>query len=221
MGQTRLLIASIHRLFRDSLAHALNGEPDIDIIGEADSGPSAIETALSLKPDIVILDTRISDLNGIEVARQIISQTSAIKIIVLSEAAVPHYIQRMINLGVAGYLTKSCSLKEIKKAVHSVAAGDVHLSPEVAGIMVKTISVKRSQGSPLSLLSRREREILQLIAEGYRPGDIAKKLYISPKTVQIHQSNLKKKLNLTTTAGLTKYAVSKGITPLDFIEKKF
>jgi len=217
MDQTRLVIASIHRLFRDSLTHALNGDPDIQVIGEAGSGPSAIEKALSLIPDIVILDTRISDLNGVEVARQIISRNPKIKIIALSEAAVPHYIQRMIKLGLAGYLIKSCSLNEIKKAVHKVAAGNRYLCPEVAGIIAKTVSSKGVKDSSLSLLSGREQEVLQLIAEGYGPKDIAKKLYISPKTVQNHRSNLKKKLNLTTTAGLTKYAVSKGITPLDFI----
>ncbi len=215
-----MIIADIHRLFRESLGCAFNGEPDIDVIGEADSGPSAIETTLSLKPDIVILDTRISNLNRMEVASQIIYQNPEIRIIALSESAAPHHIRRMITLGVAGYMVKSCSLKEMKKAVHSVAAGGSHFSPEVAGILAKTISTQRSPHSSFSLLSGRELEVLQLIAEGYRPADIAKKLYISPKTVQIHQSNLKKKLNLNTTAGLTKYAVSKGITPLDFMESR-
>lgn len=212
-----MVIASIHRLFRESLAHALSQEPDIEVIGGADSGPTAIKTALAVKPDILILDTRISDLNGIEVARQIISQPLEIKIIVLSEAAVPHYIWKMINLGVTGYLLKSSAFREMKKAVHLVAAGELYLAPEVAGILVKRIAAIRFKKSSFSLLSGREREVLQLIAEGYGAGDIAKKLYISPKTVQIHQSNLKKKLNLATTAELTKYAVSKGITPLDFV----
>lgn len=221
MDKTRLVIASANRLFRESLAFALNKAPGLEVIGGAADGPRVFDTALALKPDILILDTYSSDLKGIEVVRKIRSEDPDIRIITLSESAVPHYIRGMVDLGIDGYLLKSSPLKNMIKAIHSVAAGKMHLCPEVAGILVKTISSDTSQKRLFSVLSGREREVLQLIAEGYKPGDIAKKLYISPKTVQIHQSNLKKKLNLTTTAGLTKYAVSKGITPLDFIEKPF
>lgn len=217
MNKTRVLISCIHRLFRESLAHAIGKEIGIEIIEKTDPSLGEIETALSLKPDIIIMDTCISGLNRIEAIRQIISQIPDSRIIALSKTAIPHDISRMINLGVKGYLLKSSPVKELIQAIHSVTVGKIHLSPEMAGLLVKTISARTPNHDLVSPLSCREREVLQLIAEGYRPKGIAKKLYISPKTVQIHQSNLKKKLNITTTAGLTKYAVSKGITPLDFI----
>jgi len=218
MDKTRLHIASIQRLFRECLVYALGCEPDIKIIGQTDSEQSTIKMVLSFTPEILIIDSCISDFNGIEVTRQILSKKPDIKIIVLSTTAVPHYIWRMINLGICGFILKSCSLKDIIRAVHSVSTGNIYLSPDLTDILVKTCA--ESKDDLFSLLSGREREVLQLIAEGYKTGQIAKKLYISPKTVQVHQSNLKKKLNLPTTAELTKYAVSKGITSLEFVSNQ-
>ncbi|WDP92789.1 MAG: response regulator transcription factor [Desulfobacter sp.] len=221
MERIRLLIAGLNRLFRESLAHFLNSRPDMAVVGKTESAAETLETAQALEPGIIILDTRLPDTGGIEAARQLIALQGNIKIIALSESSAPHYAWRMINMGVSGYLLTSAPLGELVKTIRSVARGELRLSPEIAGIVVKTMAERPFPDKAAGKLSGREREVLQLIAEGYKPGQIAKKLYISPKTVQIHQASLKKKLNLTTTAALTKYAVSKGITPLEIIPPRF
>ncbi len=216
MKHIQIIIAGSQRLFRESLSNAFKAYDDLTIAEEANSGSSVIEKVSALCPDIVILDTNLPDMDGLEAVQLILSKIPKIKIIALSEVAVPHYVWNMINLGVSGYLLKSCSLKELVNAVHMVVSGQIYLSPEIAGMVVKTISASIPQDPVFTLLSQREREVLQLISEGYKPKEIAKKLFISPKTVQIHQTHLKRKLSLTNTAELTKYAVAKGITSLDF-----
>ncbi|MDD9305250.1 MAG: response regulator transcription factor [Desulfobacter sp.] len=219
MNETRLFITGTQRLFRESLVNTVAREDGIQVSGEADSGLSTIDSVACLAPDILILETALPDMNGMEVVRQIISQNPKIKIIALSKTANPEFVWGMINLGISGYLLRSCPLKELITAVRIVAKGEIYLSAAVAGSVVKNILDQKVANPIFSILSNREREVLQLIAEGYKPQAIAQKLFISPKTVQTHQSNLKKKLKLNNTAELTKYAVSKGITTLNFIIK--
>jgi DNA-binding NarL/FixJ family response regulator len=219
MKITQIIIASSQRLFRESLSNAFQGFDNIKIQGEVNSGKSVVDLAGTLCPDIIILDTNLPDMDGLKVVQRLISNTPKTKIIILSEVTIPHYIWNMINIGISGYLPKSCSLEELVNAVHMVVTGQLYLSPEIAGLVVKTISATAPRDPVFTLLSQREREVLQLISEGHKPKEIAKKLFISPKTVQIHQTNLKQKLNLTNTAELTRYAVAKGITSLDFFVK--
>ncbi|MCG8686997.1 MAG: response regulator transcription factor [Desulfobacterales bacterium] len=220
MAEIKLFIASSQRLFRESLVHAISKGYGITVVGETDNGYSTINQVIELQPDIVVLETNLPDQNGVETARQILTRNQNIKIIALSKVAVPHYVWRMLETGISGYILQSSPLKEFINTVYSVAKGEIYLSPQVAGMVVKTLSDKEAQEITPSVLSSREREVLQLIAEGYKPSQIADKLFISPKTVQIHQANLKKKLKLSSTAELTKYAVVKGMTPLEtFIRK--
>ncbi len=216
MKPTQIIIAGSQRLFRESLSNSFKYYDHLTVQEEANSGSSAIAKVTALCPDIVILDTNLPDMDGLEVVQCLISKIPKIKIIALSEVAVPHYVGNMINKGVSGYLLKSCSLGELVDAIHMVVSGQIYLSPEIAGLVVKTISASMPRDPIFTLLSQREREVLQLIAEGHSPKEIAKKLFISPKTVQIHQTHLKRKLNRTNTAELTRYAVAKGITSLDF-----
>ena len=220
MDPIRVIIASTQRLFRESLARALSREKDIQVIGEAGSDTAIVDQAHTLKPDIIIFETDTQDLTCNDIICRIRSKNKKIKIIVLARTATFNSVWQHIHSGVLGYLLQSSPLNDLPRAIRSVANKEIYLCPEVAGILVKTISASKSKDPVFSVLSSREREVLQLIAEGNKPGVIAEKLFISPKTVQVHQSNLKKKLNLKTTAELTKYAVSKGITPLEFIFRK-
>ena len=217
MNPIQVLISSPRRLLMDSLIHAVDTDEQITVL-RPQPGASAAEAALSLAPDIVILEIHVSNMADLETVRQILSADSGTRIIALSDTLVPHHVWRMVNLGVSGYLLTSNPLKDLMTAIGTVASGELYLSPEIAGKIVQTMSATPQKDTLFSLLSGREREVLQLVAEGYRTKEIAKKLYISPKTVQIHQSNLKKKLNLTNTAELTRYAVKNGITPLEYLQ---
>ena len=217
MKTIRIILADDHRLVRQGLAAILEADPRLKISAQAASGLEAVRLAGELCPDIVLMDISMPDLNGMEATRQILSENPDIKIIALSMHAERIFVMGMLNAGVSGYLLKSSSFNELKEAIHIVMDGKIYLSHEITSIVVENAMAPNHEKkvSRYSLLSKREREILQLISEGNSNKTIGEKLNISIKTAQIHRTNLKRKLNLFTTAALTKYAVAKGLTSIE------
>ena len=202
----RVLLVDDHRLVREALRDALAKEPDIEVVGEAGDASGAFERARALMPDVVVLDESLPDMNGIEAAAQLKERVKD-KIVALSAHTDRHFVTEMLRAGVAAYVTKSSAARELLEAIRAVAAGQSHVCPELVGALVTTV---RYDGE-LARLSRREREVLELIAEGVRTPGIAGQLRISPGTVEVHRPNIMRKLELRTVADLTRYAVREGL----------
>jgi DNA-binding NarL/FixJ family response regulator len=213
MEKIRLIIVDDHKLVHQSIGKSLEMEKKFLVVAQADTGQSAVNLAADLRPDIVILDISMPDMNGMETCRRILAQNPAVKILALTMHSEKIYIMGMLNAGAAGYILKSCAYKELLFAIETVLSGKIYLSREIAHLVVEqAMNSGREPMDGFAQLSPREREVLQLIAEGCTSKEIAEKQQISPKTVDIHRNNLKKKLNIHSIAGLTKFAISKGMT---------
>jgi len=186
------------------------------VVASVENGRMAVKLAQKLKPDVVIMDITMPDLNGIEATRQIIAQCPGVKIIALSMNSDRRYVTGILNAGASGYLTKSCSFEELVSAIRIVAANKTYLSPEISSIVIEESLVQSSMAnsSVSSILTMREREVLQLLAEGKTVKQIAQKLYLSIKTVHTHRQQIMKKLHIHSIAELTKYALREGLTSL-------
>ncbi len=217
MEKIKLIIADDHRMVRHGLINLFSMEKNFEVLAETGSGQEVVQLALSQYPDIVIIKNSMPGLNGMEATKQILSKNSKIKIIALSVNTGKQNVMGMLNAGISGYLLKSCSFQELLTAIKVVLSGRIYLCHDVAGVVVESAlaSEHNKIDSHFSLLSQREREILQLISEGHKNKNIAEKLNISTKTVQVHRTHLKKKLNLNSTAELTKYSISKGLTSIE------
>jgi DNA-binding NarL/FixJ family response regulator len=214
MEKIKIIIADDHRMVRQGLINLFSTHKKFEIVAETGSGQEAVQLALTHFPDIVIIKIGMPDLNGMEATKQILSKNPAIKIIALSVHTQKQYVMGMLDAGGSGYLLKSCSFQELITAIDVVLSGRIYLCHDISAVVVESAlaSEQNKTGSLFSLLSQREREILQLLSEGHKNKSIAERLHISTKTVQVHRTNLKKKLNLNSTAELTKYAISKGLT---------
>jgi DNA-binding NarL/FixJ family response regulator len=211
-----ILIVDDHRLFRQGLSALFSAHSHIKVIGEAGDGHAAISMARKLQPDIVLMDINMPILNGIEATRQLKDEMTGIDVIALSMHSGREYVQKMFGAGSSGYLLKNCHFNELVEAVSVVNSGKSYISPSLAGTLIEDYLFQLSDKTGLSynsaVLSRRERQILQLIAEGWTTQKIGDQLCISGKTVETHRSNIMKKLSLYTVAELTKYAIVEGIT---------
>jgi two-component system NarL family response regulator len=203
-------------MLRDGLRSILASEEGIEIVGEAGDGLAAIEMVQTLVPDIVIMDIGMRDLNGMDATRQIKADNPSVKVIALSTYSEKRYVLGMLDAGASGYVLKASAADEMRRAVRAVAAGSHYLSPEVAGVLVDARLRPPVEGgdSVYSLLGARERQILQLLAEGHKSPAIARRLHIAPSTVETHRRNIMRKLDLHNIAELTKYAVREGLTSL-------
>jgi DNA-binding NarL/FixJ family response regulator len=210
----RILVADEHRIVREAIISMLENEGDIQVIGEAEDGRTAVEMALELRPDIVIIETSLPSLNGIEATRQIIGAFPDIKIIALSGHSDNRSVYEMLRAGAMGYVPKQCAFSELISAIRNVISNKVYMSTQISGIVVDGYLNRRpdSENSPYSVLTAREREVLQLIAEGKSTKVIAKELFVSVKTVEWHRSQLMKKLRMQSVAELVKYAIREGLT---------
>ena len=216
MKKNRILIADDHRITRQGLRSLLEKESDMEIVAEAQDGRTAVELAKKLLPDVVIMDVSMPDLNGIEATRQIISRCKGVKIIALSMHSDTLFVTEMLKGGVSGYLLKDCAFEELAGAIRSVISGKTYLSPSISGVVVNGyLNRVAGFGPSSSVLTDREREVLQMIAEGKSTKQTALKLHISVKTVETHRRQIMNKLNIFSVAELTKYAIRKGITTIE------
>jgi DNA-binding NarL/FixJ family response regulator len=213
----RVLIADDHQMMRKGLRAVLEKSPDAEVVGEAGDGRTAVQAVHDLHPDVVVLDISMPGLNGIEAARQIREESPKTKVIALSMHADHRYVTRMLQAGASGYLVKDCAVEELLGAIRSVAAGMVYLSPTVAAAVVQASTGAPTQGPAAGIqsLTGRQREVLQLLAEGLSTKQVAIQLHLSVKTVETHRQALMKRLGLTGVADLTKFALREGLVTLD------
>jgi len=214
MRKTRVLLADDHQLMRSGLRLMLERESDLSVAGEASDGREAVALAKSVKPDVVVMDVGMPNLSGIEAAHQMTQENPQLAIVMLSMHSDESYVLRALKAGARGYLLKDSAEADLLKAVHAVAGGKSYFSPAVSKVLLDDYvrKLKRSgTEDPYDLLTPREREVLQLIAEGKSNKDIANLLNLSVYTVESHRSNLMEKLNLKGLPDLILYAVRKGI----------
>jgi DNA-binding NarL/FixJ family response regulator len=206
----RVLLVEDHRMVREALREVLSKERDLEVVGEAGDARDGLEQARSLSPDVIVLDIRLPDLNGIEVAERLKDSGSTAKIVALSAFSDRRFVTEMLRSGASGYVTKSAAGTELVSAIRAVASGHGYFSPDIAATLVADVR-ERSTDSKEQSLARREREVLRLIAEGERSTEIATQLNIAVATVEVHRRNISRKLGLHTVAELTRYAIREGI----------
>ncbi|MBM4294607.1 MAG: response regulator transcription factor [Deltaproteobacteria bacterium] len=213
----RIILADDHQIVRHGLRNLLELEPDLKVVAEADNGRDALQLVKELAPNIVIMDISMPGLNGIEATRQILSESPRVKVIALSMHSDSSYVLNMLKAGASGYLLKDCALEELVKAVRTVENRKTFLSPGISDIVIKDFigGWGGAGGSAYSVLTPREREVLQLITEGKTTNQIADCLCVSVKTVEAHRKQVMNKLGIHSVAELTKYAIRQGLTSLE------
>jgi two-component system response regulator NreC len=213
----RIVLADDHRLMREGLKTLIAGESDLEVVGEAEDGRTAVSLALDLEPDLVIMDVAMPGLNGIEATRQILKQVPKVRIIALSMHSDRRFVGEMLKVGASGYLLKDGAFDELVRAIRAVLGGQTYLNPRVASIVIEHhVRRPRAETSSVwSVLTSREREVLQLLSEGKTSKQIAAQLHISAKTVESHRRQITDKLGLRSVAELTKYAIREGLTSLE------
>jgi two-component system response regulator NreC len=213
----RVLVADDHHIMREGLRALLAAEPDIDLVGEAGNGRDALALATQLVPDVIVMDVAMPDMNGVEATQQIVDSLPGVRVVALSMHADKRFVRQMLGARASGYLKKGCKFEELVRAIRTVAAGRTYLCPEVADTVTQdyTRGLVGAGTSRAASLTRREREVLQLLAEGNRPKQIAARLNVSIKTVSTHRRSIMEKVGARSLADLVKYAVREGITPLD------
>jgi DNA-binding NarL/FixJ family response regulator len=215
--EIRVLIADDHTMVRDALAYMLSAQPDIVVVGGADDGRQAVELVQQLRPDIVIMDIWMPELNGIDATLQIVENAPNTRVIILSMQGTSEHLYRSLQAGAYGYLLKGSAGKMLVEAVRAVHAGNRFFSEEMTHMLVEDFVQQHQRGpqsSPLERLSAREREILQMVVEGKSSSEIAEILSLSPKTVETYRSRMMTKLGIKDLPSLVKFAVQHGLTPL-------
>ena len=214
--QLRVLIADDHKIVRDGLRSLLGNYEDIVVIGEAENGWSTVQLSKQLSPDVIIMDVAMPDLNGVEATRQIITEQPDIKVIGLSMHSDKRFIAEMFKAGASAYLLKDCAFEELVTAIRTVVQNKSYLSPNISNIIIENFVRYPGEAgeSAFSILTNREREVLQLIAEGKSTKEIASYLNVSIKTIETHRMNIMDKLGVHSIAELTKYAIREGLTTL-------
>ena len=212
----RILLVDDHKILRTGLRSLLQSQQELEIVGEADNGREAVELTKLLSPDVVIMDVGMPDLNGFEATGQIVSEVPTAKVLALSMHSDKRFVRRMFQAGAMGYLLKNASFDDLIAAIHAVALNQVYLGPGIQEVVVKDYvqSFSGTEVGNFSLTSR-EREVLQLLAEGKKTREIATLLHLSVKTIETHRKRIMDKLGLHSVAELTKYAVREGLTSLE------
>lgn len=212
----RILLCDDHKIVRDGLRALIEKEGQMEVVGEAQDGREALELIDELSPDVVILDIGMPGLNGIETAREIVAEHPHTKIIGLSMHSDRRFVSEMLKAGASGYLLKDCAFDELARAIRVVIANEIYLSPKIAGVVLDDyVSHLTGGGEAKPALTHREREVLQLLAEGKSTKQIALALGVSSKTVETHRQHIMRKLDVYSVAELTKYAVREGLTSLE------
>lgn len=214
--EIRVLLADDHPILREGLRALLEREPDIKVVAEASDGRGAVRLAGEFLPNVVVMDIGMPDLNGVEAARRIVEEFPDTEILCLSVHTEAPIVHAMLEAGARGYVLKTSAGKELVHAVRVVARKEVYLSPPIASTVVAR-HIHRTSDGPVGTfrdLTPREREVLQLIAEGHHTKGVAGRLGIRPKTVLTHRENIMKKLDVDSVAGLVRYALQEGVTEL-------
>ncbi len=213
----RVLLVDDHRIVRHGLRALLEKESDMEVAGEARSGREAIQLAREISPDVIVLDIAMPDMNGIDAARLLLAENPECRILVLSMMGDKRLIIEMFSVGVKGYLMKDCAAEELVRAIRIVNDNEIYMSPTIAGLVIKDLIKLLPQAAPENSpqLTSREREVLQLLAEGKNAKEIAFILSVSSKTVDTFRQSIMKKLGLNTVAELTKYAIREKLTTLE------
>jgi DNA-binding NarL/FixJ family response regulator len=206
----KILVADDHTIVRQGLKLILSSQPDLTVVGEAANGREVVELAQKLKPDIVLLDVAMPELNGIEATKQMMQTNPRLRVLVLSMHKEAVYVREILKAGARGYLLKDVIDTELLNAVRAVARGDGYISPAVSGALLS--DYRQNVTDPADLLTNREREVLQLIAEGKTNKEIANKLNLSVYTVDSHRGKIMEKLNLHNTGELVRFAIKHGLT---------
>ena len=209
----RLLLVDDHQLVREVMRQQLSTQPGIDVIGEAGTGEEALSALGRDLPDVLILDIGLPGADGIEVARQVTRLYPTVRILALSCYTDRDHIQAMLNAGALGYLPKSAQARDLMPAIRAVAAGHRFVAPEAAPAEGLSVPVPAPAAPPPSVLGKREREVLCLVAGGGHSAQIAARLGIAVGTAEAHRRNIKRKLGLKSTAELTRYAIREGLIP--------
>jgi DNA-binding NarL/FixJ family response regulator len=217
-NRIRVLLVDDHQMMRDGLRALLEKEPRVEVVGEAREGKEAVEQVATLAPDVVVMDVALPGMNGVEATRQIANQHPTVKVLALSTYADRRYVENMLKAGARGYVVKVAGCGELVKAVESVHQGKFYLSPDVTDFVVEGLvgpARRDARASVFERLGPREREVLQLIAEGRTTKEVAERLGVAAKTIETHRRNIGRKTGLRSVAELTKYAIREGLTSLD------
>ena len=212
--EIKILLVEDHTIVREGLRTVLSKEEDLIVIGEAADGLEGIELAQKLVPHIILMDVSLPNLNGVEATRRICKENPAIKVIALSMHSNERFIVEMLRSGASGYLLKDCASLELARAIRIVANGRVYISPAVASTIVEEFTRQQPTSSAFEKLSSREREVVQLVAEGKSTKEMARHLGLSVKTIEAHRRKIMLKLQIDSIAELTKYALRQGLTSL-------
>ncbi len=213
----KILIADDHKIFREGLRALIEKQPGMEIIDEVENGRKAIQLVRELLPDVVIMDIAMPNLNGIEATRQIVVKAPSVKVIALSMHSEKRFVVEMLKAGASGYLLKDCAFEELAHAIRAVRINKTYLSPKITEIMIKDYVrlFPKTKLSVSSILTPRQREVLQLLSEGKTTSQTAQDLQVSVKTVETYRQQIMDKLNIHSIAELTKYAIREGLTSLE------
>jgi DNA-binding NarL/FixJ family response regulator len=214
----RILIVDDHRIMREGLRAILERHPDMEIVGEASNGREALALAHKLRPAIIVMDITMPELNGIDATRRIASELPDVKVIALSMNSDRRYVLAMLSAGAWGYLLKNAASEELTRAIETAGANRKYVSPLIADAVVQSAirePAPRAASEGASALSAREREVLQLLAEGRTSKEIALNLGVAVTTVETHRRQIMSKLSIRSIAELTKYAIREGLTSVD------
>ncbi len=213
----RVLLADDHQIVREGLKALLERDKGIEIVGETADGVSTVRFAKKYLPDVVVMDITMPNLNGIEATQQITDEIPDVRVVVLSMYLDKHFVAKMLRAGARGYLRKDCASEELAKAISVVAANRFYISPELGIDFQKDVFVASEIPNfvAFALLTPKEREVLQLIAEGKTSKEIAFRLNVSAKTIDKHRAHIMEKLDIHSIAELTKFAIREGITSIE------
>jgi DNA-binding NarL/FixJ family response regulator len=210
----KILIADDHGVVAEGLKHLIEAQSDMQVIATVGDGREAVRVAREEQPDVVLMDLSMPELNGADATRAILERDPKVRVIVLSMYAEREYVRRALKAGASGYVVKRSAGKEVVEAIRAVYAGQRYLSPKVADVVIDDYAGDEKQ-DPLARLSAREREVLQLLAEGRTGAEIAARLALSQKTVETYRARLVEKLGIRDVAGLVKFAIQRGLVSLD------
>ena len=215
--RTKIILADDHKIIREGLRSLIEKQPDMEVIAEAQDGLMTVSLVQKLQPDVVIMDIGMPEMNGIDATTKITTEHKTVKVIALSMHSDRRFVMQMLKAGAAGYLLKDSAFEELVSAIHAVIAKQHYLSQKITDVVVQEYlqNLPRNESTVFTVLTAREREVLQLIAEGKSTKQTASVLNVSVKTIETHRQQIMEKLDMRSIAQLTKYAIREGLTSLE------